>query len=96
VPVHPEIKLNGEPVQGPRTQVITIEIPGQSIFDENFLEDILDWLRPGEKTDDEKTHEFEDNEDMSGSEDTINSENKSDDDLEQEDSDMEIVVPVKP
>ena len=49
VPVHPEIKLNGEPVQGPRTQVITIEIPGQSIFDENFLEDILDWLRPGEK-----------------------------------------------
>ena len=33
---------------------------------------------------------------MSGSEDTINSENKSDDDLEQEDSDMEIVVPVKP
>jgi len=61
VPVHPEIKLNGEPVQGPRTQVITVEIPGRPIFDDDFLDDIMDWFRPGKKQNEQEIPDNENN-----------------------------------
>lgn len=56
IPVHPEMKLGGEPVQGPQTSVISIEIPGQLLPPDNdFWDDIIDWFRPGNSQEDEES-----------------------------------------
>jgi hypothetical protein len=56
LPVHPEMKLDGVPVQGPQSEVITIEIPEESFYDDNLWDwdGILDWFRPGDNQDDEE------------------------------------------
>ncbi|HHY82356.1 MAG TPA: PBP1A family penicillin-binding protein [Clostridiales bacterium] len=53
VPIHPEMKLEGEPVQGPQTSVIYIDIPAPQIPDNDIWDNILDWLLPGNNQEDE-------------------------------------------
>ena len=58
IPVHPEMKLGGEPVQGPQTRAISIEIPRQQTLPDNdFWDDIIDWFTPGTIQDDEEIPE---------------------------------------
>lgn len=58
IPVHPEMKLGDEPVQGPQTRAISIEIPRQQTLPDNdFWDDIIDWFTPGTIQDDEEIPE---------------------------------------
>ena len=76
IPVHPEMKLNGEPVQGPHSDVLYIEIPAQQAPGGDFWEDIWDWMRPGSNQDDDPPNS-EDQEDQ-GNEDDEDVENGED------------------
>ncbi len=62
IPVHPEIKLGGEPVQGPQTEIISVEIPRQETPGSSFWDDILDWFRP-ERPDNDQDDDQDDNRD---------------------------------
>ena len=61
IPVHPEMKLDGAPVQGPQTNVITVEIPEKSFFDGNFWDGIFDWFNPGDNQGNEELPDNYDN-----------------------------------
>ncbi|HHU49705.1 MAG: transglycosylase domain-containing protein [Caldicoprobacterales bacterium] len=63
IPVHPEMKLDGEPVRGPRTDIVSVDIPGQSLIDDNIWDDILDWFRPGDNQGDEEIPDDQDGQD---------------------------------
>ena len=50
VPVHPEMKLGGEPVQGPQTNTVYVQIPEAPEETDNIwdnLPDWGDWFNPG-------------------------------------------------
>ncbi len=50
VPVHPDMKSKGEPVQGEKTKTIYVQVPEAS--EKNGIWDKLpDWLHPGDRTD---------------------------------------------
>ena len=53
IPVHPEMKLGGEAVQGPQTEVIYIDIPAKPLPGEDIWDNIWDWLNPSNKQDDD-------------------------------------------
>ena len=53
IPYHPEMKLDGEAVQGPQTQILNITIPEQETENgSDFWEDLWDLLRPGQRNQD--------------------------------------------
>ncbi len=91
LPVHPEMKLDGVPVQGPQSEVITIEIPEESFYDDNLWDwdGILDWFRPGDNQDDEEVP------DEQYEQDEQEQESYSQDELEEQESReaAEILIP---
>ncbi len=50
VPVHPNMKSKGEPVQGEKTKTIFVQVP-EAPEKNDFWDKLPDWLHPGDKTD---------------------------------------------
>lgn len=69
IPVHPEMKLGGEAVQGPQTEVIYIDIPAKPLPGEDIWDNIWDWLNPRNSQDDD-----DDNDNDNRNNDDINEE----------------------
>lgn len=63
IPVHPEMKLGGEAVQGPRTDVIYIDIPAKPLPGQDIWDNIWDWLNPRNRQDDDNDTDTDTNTD---------------------------------
>jgi membrane peptidoglycan carboxypeptidase len=88
IPVHPELKLGGEAVQGPQTEIIYIDIPARPLPGENIWDSIWDWLNPGNRQDDDN----EDN-DNSGNNDDMNEESPEGPEGDSQDDSAEDTTP---
>ncbi len=94
IPVHPEMKLGGEAVQGPQTEVIYIEIPAKPLPGQDIWDNIWDWLNPRNRQDDDNDNDDINNDNNAGNNDDVNTESPEDPEGgPQEDSSEETAPP---